>query len=263
MDFLMRQSIIYSGLKSRSLAFLFTLKRGRVVNMDFFEALSKRRSIRKYTSEPVPPEVIERALDGAILAPNSSNLQTWDFYWVRTPERKAKLVQACLNQSAARTAAELLVITANPALWRRSNPELIRYAEKVNAPSGVKAYYRKLIPLTYQGGGFRVFYPWKWAMVNWVGIFRAMPRSPLSRRDLEEVAIKSAALAAENFVLAISAQGFSTCMMEGFDESRVKRLLSLKSSSRIVMVISVGRETDRGTWGPQFRLDREKVIHRV
>ena len=43
-------------------------------------------------------------------------------------------------------------------------------------------------------------------------------------RDLQEIAIKSAALGAENFVLALEAQGFSSCMMEGHDESRVLKL---------------------------------------
>ena len=52
-------------------------------------------------------------------------------------------------------------------------------------------------------------------------------------------------------------------MVEGFDELRVKKLLSLKYSDRVVMVISVGEEAERGTWGPQFRIDSKKVFHEV
>jgi hypothetical protein len=59
-----------------------------------------------------------------------------------------------------------------------------------------------------------------------------MPRGPHSRRDLQEVAIKSAALAPENFALALEAEGFSSCMMEGYDARCVKKLLRMSWSSR-------------------------------
>ncbi len=231
--------------------------------MDFFEAVRARRSIRRFREEAVPEGVVQKALEAAVLAPNSSNMQTWDFYWVRTADRKAKLVEYCFGQSAARTAAELVVVTADPRLWRRSNPEMIQFVESVNAPKPVLFYYKKLIPVTYRWGFLNSLLPIKWLLATATGLFRPITRGPFSKRDLQEVAIKSAALAAENFVLAISAQGYSTCMMEGFDESRVKRLLGLSGASRVVMVIAVGREGERGTWGPQMRIANEKVIHLV
>ena len=45
--------------------------------MEFFEVVKARRSVRQYTEEPVPEEVIQKALDAALIAPNSSNLQSW------------------------------------------------------------------------------------------------------------------------------------------------------------------------------------------
>ncbi len=231
--------------------------------MEFFEAVEQRRSIRKFLPDPVPEQVIERALDAAILAPNSSNVQTWNFYWVRSPEKKAGLVQACFGQAAARTAQELVVMVADPALWRRSQQPLMEFIEQVKAPKPVHFYYKKLIPMTYRSGPLDL-----WGRIrsvgSWMaGFLRPVPRGPNTRRDLEEVAIKSSALAAENFVLAVTAQGFSSCMMEGFDEVRVRRLLGLPSTSRITMVVGVGKGTDAGTWGPRFRIPREWVVHRV
>jgi len=229
--------------------------------MDFFETVKTRRSIRKYTSRAVPAEVIQKALDAALLAPNSSNLQTWEFYWVKSADKKAKLVEACMSQSAARTAQELVVIVANPALWKKTNPKMAEFITTVNAPKLVATYYQKLVPFTY---GTWYLAPLKWLIYNGVGLFRPMVRTPVSHRDVQEVAVKSAALASENFMLAITAQGFSTCPMEGFDECRVKRLLKLPFGSRVVMVISVG-EADpvRGTWGPQVRFDRDWFVKEV
>ena len=231
--------------------------------MEFFEVVQKRRSIRKFTEESVPESVIEKALDAALLAPNSSNTQTWDFYWVRTPEKKANLVQACFSQSAARTAQELVVVVADPALWRRSQKPLVEFVESVKAPRPVIEYYKKLIPATYTWGPLNSWGILKSLGAQVGGLFRTTPRGPHTKRDLQEVAIKSAGLAAENFVLSITAQGFATCMMEGFDEARVKKVIGVSGSARIVMCIAVGREAERGTWGPQFRIPREQVIHRV
>ncbi len=229
--------------------------------MDFFEAVRIRRSVRSYTDESVPEEVMERALDAALLAPNSSNMQTWGFYWVRSPREKGLLVQACLNQGAARTARELLVVVAEPRRWKENRNEMLRILTGNQAPQFALDYYSKLIPFTY---GFRWIAPLKWLLFGVVGWFRPTPRRPWSGRDIEEVSIKSAALASENFMLAISAQGFSTCPMEGFDEARVRRLLGLTRADRVVMVISVGRENPaRGVWGPQIRFPRDKFIKRV
>ena len=84
-----------------------------------------------------------------------------------------------------------------------------------------------------------------------------------SFRDLQEVSIKSAALAAENFVLSLEAQGFSSCMMEGHDEKRILKFLGLSKSARTVMVIGVGEPSERALWGEQFRLPLESVVHEV
>ena len=42
--------------------------------MDFFDLVNKRRSVRKFSDEKVPEEVIDKSLKAALLAANSSNL---------------------------------------------------------------------------------------------------------------------------------------------------------------------------------------------
>lgn len=231
--------------------------------MDFFEVVRKRRSIRRFTDKKIPNEVMEKSLDAAVLAPNSSNTQTWNFYWVQSPDPKEKLVQYCLSQSAARTAQELIVVSADPSLWKRSQPLLVNYVEGIRAPKSVKDYYTKLVPMMYTWGFLNILAPFKWLLINIVGLFRPIVRGPYTKKDLQLTAIKSAALAAENFVLAMAAQGYQTCMMEGFDEMRVKRLLKMKCSEKVVMVIGCGEESAKGTWGPQFRIPSDFVIKKI
>ena len=230
--------------------------------MDFFEVVEKRRSIRKFKQTPFPQASVERALQAALRAPNSSNTQTWNFHWITTEELKKKMVSICLGQSAARTADQFVVVSADPKLWRRSQQALIKWVKDGQAPKPVLLYYEKLIPFTYRWGLLNLFGAFKWLGFSVYGLFKPIMRGPFTKSQVQEVAIKSAALAAENFVLAITAQGGSTCMMEGFDECRLKSLLKMTSTTRVLMVIGIGYEGERGTWGPQFRLPFEQVVHK-
>ena len=55
--------------------------------MDFFEVVKKRRSVRKFTDSEVPQDVMRKCLKSSVLAPNSPNLQPWEFYWIRSLEK--------------------------------------------------------------------------------------------------------------------------------------------------------------------------------
>jgi len=227
--------------------------------MDFFEAVSRRRSIRSYSNKPVPPEVMERAIDAALLAPNSSNMQTWDIYWIRTPEARTQLALACMNQAAARTAQELVVVTANPSKWPQMRDQNLEHVQGMNRKDMVD-YYSKLMPFIY---GYQWLAPLKWLIFNIGGLFTPMPREVIWPRDRREVAVKSAALACENFMLAIAAQGFDSCPMEGLDSKRVRDIIGCPRSATVVMAISVGERTERGVWGERFRVARELVVHQI
>ncbi|MFK8137194.1 MAG: nitroreductase family protein [Bdellovibrionales bacterium] len=225
--------------------------------MDFFDTVRTRRSVRDYTEETVPDSVIEKALDSALLAPNSSNMQTWEFAWVKDTRKKGDLVAACLGQSAAKTAQELIVASVIPGKWKQTNQQILDNLKENNGPEIALNYYGKLMPFLY---GLQLLAPIKFLMFNLMGLFKPTPRRPWSYRDREEVCIKSSALACQNFMLAITAQGFDTCPMEGFDESRVKRIIRLPRSARVVMVISVGKRKETGVWGPQFRVNKNQSV---
>jgi nitroreductase len=63
--------------------------------MNVSEAISKRRSVRSYTSTPVEPEKIELILQAARLSPSARNQQIWKFVVVRKSDTKENLVHAC------------------------------------------------------------------------------------------------------------------------------------------------------------------------
>jgi nitroreductase len=77
----------------------------------FDEIVTARRSVRIYDENADWDEsAVTRSLERALLAPNSSNLQLWEFYRVASPDKKAMLAKFCLGQNAAKTAKELIVV---------------------------------------------------------------------------------------------------------------------------------------------------------
>ena len=59
--------------------------------MDFLEVIEKRRSIRKYKSDPIPEEKLNKVLEAARIAPSWSNLQCWRYVVVKEDGTKKAL----------------------------------------------------------------------------------------------------------------------------------------------------------------------------
>ena len=57
----------------------------------FLELMQARRSVRKFSSEPVPWELIENALRTAGTAPSGAHQQPWTFVVVSDPDTKRRL----------------------------------------------------------------------------------------------------------------------------------------------------------------------------
>jgi nitroreductase len=231
------------------------------------EAISYRRSVRIYDpNKPIDTEKVRACIIQASLAPTSSNLQLWEFYHITSESAKKEMVKACLSQTAARTAEQFVVAVARKDLWKSRVKANLNFLEnqfsqqKVRDPKREKMathYYTKIIPTLYTDflGITGVF---KRLLATLSGFSKPMYRQVL-QSDLNIVAQKSTALAAQNFMISMAAHGYDTCPMEGFDSKRVKAILGLPSSAMINMVISCGIRAKGGVYGPQFRVPFEEV----
>lgn len=232
---------------------------------EFEKVIRSRRSVRVYTEKKIPEEITRRCLSLAFLAPNSSNLQPWEFYWVRTPEKRQALIKACLSQNAAKTAAELFVCVARTKTYKQHCRQMIETFEATGkeVPKIVRDYYEKLAPKVYNQGPFGIYGFIKRLLLPLIGLSQPVPRHPSSLADMREWAAKSAALACENLMLSFRAYGYDTCPMEGLDHVRVKKLLNLPSDAICVMAISAGQRSDKGVYGPQIRFPEEQFLFEV
>jgi len=232
--------------------------------MDYFDVVKTRRSVRKFSAKKIPEDVIKRALEAALLAPNSSNMQPWEFYWVKTPEKREALIKACLSQQAARSSSDMIVAVSRIDTWKRNRKMMLeKIDENPKSPAILRKYYAKLIPLMYRSDPFGFWAVVKWILFTSMGLFRPVTRGPLGRAELFEMVTKSTALACENLMLAIVAQGYACCPMEGFDQRRVKKILGLGCGSHIVMVIGMGEGLPQGIYGAQLRFDPKHFVFEV
>lgn len=69
------------------------LAEGMLNQMDVFEAIQKRRSVRAYESTPVSNEMIEKILDAARLAPSAGSIQPRQFIVVTDAEKRKTLAR--------------------------------------------------------------------------------------------------------------------------------------------------------------------------
>lgn len=67
--------------------------------MEFRELIRARFSARRFLDRPVAPELLERILEAARLAPSARNVQEWRFVVVRDPAARRALCEAAFDQT--------------------------------------------------------------------------------------------------------------------------------------------------------------------
>ena len=235
----------------------------------FDEIVNDRRSIRMYDANvEVDEAAVQRSIDRALLSPNSSNLQLWEFYRVKSADALKELSHYCLDQRAAKTAKGMLVVVARKDKWKEHAKFVLDESKKdFPATPGKREqlmmdYYEKVVPTMYFSDPLDLVGMGKKAVALGAGLFRPVPRE-VSASDMRVVVHKSAALASQTFMLSMQAEGYDTCPMEGFDSARVKKMLKLPLAAEVTMIISYGKGKPEGIYGKRIRLPREQVVFEV
>ena len=237
------------------------------------EAIEYRRSVRKYLDIELDEEKVKNCIRNATLAPNSSNMQLWEFYHVTDNDTLKKLSKACFDQNAAKTAINMVVFVARRDKWRERAKYNLDFLEDMfdkQEKEGMdvqrrrkvsRRYYKKLMPTIYTDFLGIVGY-YKKILSFFIGLFRPIYREVLFS-DTRVITHKSVALAAENFMLSMAEIGYDTCPMEGSDTNRVKKILNLPSKAEITMIIGCGIRAENGVYTERFRVPFEKVYKKI
>src|SRR5680860_15428 len=133
----------------------------------FIDALNYRRSVRVYDKDKeIDAEIAKKCIQQATLAPNSSNMQLWEFHHITSKTPLKALTIACLDQPAATTAKQMVVVVVRKDLWKQRAKSNLNNLQQIfgNKPKEKQSsrekfarnYYSKLMPFVY-GDFFGLF----------------------------------------------------------------------------------------------------------
>lgn len=112
------------NVRNQLLDFILQSGPTEVVDTDLFAVMAKRRSTRKFSDKPVETTKIDKIIAAADTAPTAGNFQGFEIFYVKSPEKKKLLVEAC-NKQPYVDAPVVLVFCKNPSRVKFDFPDEI------------------------------------------------------------------------------------------------------------------------------------------
>jgi nitroreductase len=183
--------------------------------MDLFDAINNRRSIRRYTTDPVDEKAVNTVLEAGRWAPSWANTQCWRFVVVRDPDIKAKI-----GQSLMKVQREDQLVD-NPATKTINDIPVLIVACAEMGVSGCK-------PGATPDGNYVT--------------------------DKDDWFMFDTALAVQNMVLAAHGLGLGTVIIGAFDAKMVEEILGIPEGYRVVVLFPLGVPAKEGKAPPRKEL---------
>jgi nitroreductase len=214
------------------------------MDLEAFEKIARaRRAVRNFKTDPLPEGVLERLLEATRWAPSGYNLQPTHFVVVTDPAIKPALRKACMNQKQITQAPATVLFLGDRRVVKTHFRKMITQENEAGSmhPS-YQQTLEKFVPLAFNTGPLGFGWLWKVTLPPMLRV--AMPTPELPAIHRRYWLAKQVSLSAMVFMLAATAAGLGTCPMEGFDESRVKRLLRIPAHMVLVLISPVGYSAD-------------------
>ncbi|MFF2157954.1 nitroreductase family protein [Paenibacillus chitinolyticus] len=194
---------------------------------DFKSIVLERRSVRKFTEDPVSVEDVRELIDCARYAPSDTNSQTWKFIAVMNGDLIKTIEDVTWEELHKRAAdAEERGLTREGRLLVKS------FGPYATAFSGAPVLIICLATPYESKFRERIF----------------DPIALVENSVWDEEGIKSSCLAAQNLMLAAHARGLATCPMTGpvlLAQHRLRGLLPIPEEAQVNMVIALGHPQER------------------
>lgn len=200
--------------------------------MELKDVIEQRRSIRKFTNDPVPENLTDELLEAARLAPSGSNLQPWRFVIIRSEEKKNELSPVTPYKFALK-APVLFVCYADMTVLE-------------NRPRRVK----ELI----ENGAF-------------TDVDMDDPNSGKYKASLSQFITArgylamNVAIAVEHMVLRAVDLGLATCWLGRVDIEETKKILELPENLEVICLLPVGYPAQSP--GQRPRLSRDEIVFKT
>ncbi|WP_129631470.1 nitroreductase family protein [Candidatus Oscillochloris fontis] len=188
-------------------------------------AIEARRSIRRYTSEPISEADLHEILRLTCLAPSSMNVQPWRFVVIQNAELQQQLRVVAYDQAQVTAAPALIVIYSDME-------DALAHAEETVHPGMGEEQVRS------RAEGMRQNF------------------AKMSIEERANWANAQSNIALGFLVLAAQSMGYATSAMLGFMHEEVKTLLNLPAHATITAMIALGRPDEAGYPHHRHRVER-------
>lgn len=179
------------------------------------EVIRERHSVRKYDpTYKISNEEIEEMLSEAILAPSSSNLQSWKFIVIQDQETKKELREIAYNQEQVETSSAVIAVLGDREMY--NNVEKV-YRSANEAGFMDEANMNRLIE----------------------GTNKTYPNLPVEKR--ENIAAFDAGLVSMQLMLIAKDKGYDTVTMGGFDNQKFIERFQISERYFPIVLIALGK----------------------
>lgn len=184
--------------------------------MDLIQAMMERRSVRQFSDEEVPNQVLEEIIQLASWAPSGSNQQMWKFVIIKNKnilDQMAQLVSGKIDKIAEETGyLELTKIKGFSIFFSKAPVTIAVFMEP----------YKNKTEEILQSSGY----------------------SPTEiERIRGNVAIQSIGAVIQNILLAAHAKGYGTCWMcaPNIAAPEIERILGVEKPWELKALIPLGK----------------------
>lgn len=195
--------------------------------MDVFEAIEKRRSIRKYKDTPVPGELIEKLLEAARLSPSTSNTQSWKFKVVTDPHTRKRIRELAYGQKFVEQAPAVIACCLDFDAFAQKGRRTLELVLKGKVRPSLEMMLRSVV-----GTKDKEFDPERVVINGTINV----------------------AIAGEHMALAATALGLGTCWVRAFDAPEVEGILDLPEGVKVLALMTVGYPDEEPPARPRHAL---------
>ena len=200
--------------------------------MDFYEVISRRRTVRHFRPDPVPEDAVRRALETGLKAPCNAHLKSWQYILLKDRRGRLRAVADGLKARDMKDPAEIDRFVARfsdeelKKVYRRSLP--VQLSMMLEAPEVLVVCYK-------------------------------MKPAAECRTLFELNPLASAWMSIENIMLALAAEGLFGCTYTPYDAQGLKDALGIPPDYQVAAVIPFGVPAQAPE--PQSPEDLGKRLH--
>lgn len=180
--------------------------------MNVKEAIFGRRSVRKYTEDPVPEQSIREMLEAARQAPSGTNSQPWRFVVIRSEEKRRQLRKGTVQFIAN---APVVIACCIDVRAYENSDKLLDEMKALGVFDGVDIQTE-------------------------VHDDYVDTEVPMEAYQIKSYCLMNSAFAIENLVLRAHDLGLGTCIAAMYNQKVVRDILELDEHQFVSMLVSVG-----------------------